>query len=247
LANVAADRREAATFPELSDVTSDTRTQPLGARRSAVLDRTAARLGVTSFAFLLACYRRLVRERQGGGWSVIGSSFANRDVDTQDIVGLLVNVLPLVRSADPGECPADGVRAEMALIGAAEVHQRMPTPEILRLAAGSGLANSQLYPLMFSKHDSPQPALRFGSWRPEVRELANGHGRTGLSVIVMNRGLQHARSSGNRGAGAYALRWTHDLAQYPRHVVNGLQQRFVRLLDHACADPNSPWPDQDSA
>jgi amino acid adenylation domain-containing protein len=242
LAEAAGDRTHSVGFSEASEVASCTSLQPLGSRRSAVVDRTAERLGVTSFAFLLACYRRLVFEDHPEDWSVIGSSFANRDVDTLDIVGLLVNVLPLVRSRQLRECPAEAAQAEMTLITEAVAHQQLPTPEILRLAAGQSLGNSQLYPLMFSKHDSPQPALRFGGWRPEVRELSNGYGRTGLSVIVMNRGLQHARSSGSRGGGAYALRWTHDIARYPDPVVIELQQRLASLLDQACADPASPWP-----
>ncbi|MGN9909274.1 non-ribosomal peptide synthetase [Phytohabitans sp. LJ34] len=242
LAGVAGEPAEDAAVPERGLATARTDTQPLGERRSALVDRTAAGLGVTAFALLLACYRRLVFETAPGAWQVIGSSFANRDVDTRDIVGLLVNVLPLVSRREPVGSPVDGARAEMGLIAAAEVHQRMPTPEILRLAAGRSLANSQLYPVMFSKHDSPQPALRFGDWRPEVRELANGYGRTGLSVIVMNRGLQHARSTASHGAGAYALRWTHDRARYPDAAVAELQRRFVQLLDRACAEPTSPWP-----
>jgi len=102
-------------------------TQPLGAAAiRGAGPEPAARLGVTSFAFLLACYRRSAgfRERQGGGWSVIGSSFANRERPTRRTSsGCWLNVLRWC-GPRPGRVPGDGARAEMALIGAAEAHQR---------------------------------------------------------------------------------------------------------------------------
>ncbi|MFD9939173.1 amino acid adenylation domain-containing protein [Nonomuraea sp. NPDC059023] len=208
--------------------------QPLGEARSALLESAAARLGVTPYALMLAVFRQVTAE------SVVGASFANRDVDTQELVGLFVNVLPLVRSRLHGESPADAARAEMALVVAADRHQRLPTPEILRVSAPG--ARSPLYPIMFSQHDSPLPELSLGAWRPRVRELGNGRGKTDLNVIVMNRGLQHGRSTGRRDASAYALRWEHELTRFPDHVVTELQRRFTRLLDHACAHPDQPWP-----
>lgn len=215
-----------------AEIRAEVSAQPLGDARSALLERTAARLGVTPFALLLAAFRRAVPGNQG----VIGSSFANRDAETRDLVGLFVNVVPLVRTPHPGESAGDAARAEMAVIGAAARHQRLPTPEILMLTENR--VYHELYSITFSQHDSPLPELRFGAWRPEVRELANGHGKTGLNVIVMNRGLQHARSSGRRAAGAYTLRWEHHPDRYPGHLVAELQRRFTRLLDHACAHPD---------
>ncbi|MFI6299758.1 amino acid adenylation domain-containing protein [Nonomuraea sp. NPDC050790] len=208
--------------------------QPLGEARSALLEATAARLGVTPYALMLAVFRRVTAE------NVVGASFANRDADTQDLVGLFVNVLPLVRAGREDESPARAAREEMALVVAADRHQRLPTPEILRVSAPG--ARSPLYPIMFSQHDSPLPELRLGEWRPSVRELGNGRGKTDLNVIVMNRGLQHGRSTGRRAESAYALRWEHELTRFPDHVVTELQRRFTRLLDHACAHPDQPWP-----
>jgi hypothetical protein len=125
----------------------------------------------------------------------------------------------------------------MAVVGEAGRHQRMP--DVLRLARPD-----LRYPILFSQYDSPMPELRFGDWRPELRDRGNGHAGNELNVVVLNRSLQHARSSGHRGAGAYTLRWEHDLARYPEHVVTDLQQRFIRLLDHACAHPDQPWPQE---
>ncbi len=204
--------------------------QPLGEPRSVLLERVAARLGVTPFAFLLAAFRRLVSECHGVDQQVIWSGFANRDVETADVVGRFAYVLPLVRSAAAGETAAAAVRAELALVGEAGRHQRMP--DLLR------------YPILFSQCDSPMPEPRFGDWRPELRDCGDGHTGSELNVVVLNRSLQHARSSGHRGAGAYTLRWEHDLARYPEHVVTGLRQRYVRLLDHACAHPDQPWPQE---
>ncbi|WP_067460923.1 non-ribosomal peptide synthetase [Actinomadura macra] len=221
---------------------SDVRLQPLGGARSALLEETAARLGVTPFAMLLAAFRQTFFEHCGRG-EIIGSSFANRDVETRDIVGMFVNVLPMIRTPDPAETAAEAVRAEMAVITEAAGHQRLPTPEILRVTGSApGLGRDLLYPVLFSQHDSPLPRLRFGQWRPVVRELANGHSKNELNVIVMNRTLQHARSTGRRHAGAYTLRWEHDLLGYPGPLVSGLQQRLLALLDHVLTDPQQPWP-----
>ncbi|WP_344662891.1 amino acid adenylation domain-containing protein [Catenulispora subtropica] len=217
----------------------------LGAARSAEVDRVAASVGVTAFALLLATFRRLM------GAGLIGSSQANRDPSTLDVVGLFVNVLPLIRTTGD-ETPAEAARAEMALIAAAAKHQ-IPTNEVLRLApAGLGLAERQLYPVMFSKHDSPLPRLRFGAWEPELRELPNGFGKTGLSVVVKNRGLQHARDARRTGAttaeaGDYELRWAPDLDRWSEAAVRDAQRRYVRLLDAVLRHPHQPWPDATSS
>jgi hypothetical protein len=120
----------------------------------------------------------------------------------------------------------------------------MPTPEILRLARPvySPGTSDALYPVLFSQHDSPMPQLQLGSWRPAVRELSNGHGKTELNVIVLNRELQHQRSSGRHGATTYTLRWEHDLARYGDGQVRALQAQFEQLLHHALARPDEPWP-----
>jgi hypothetical protein len=218
--------------------------QPLGHERSARLERTAAALGVTPYSLLLATYRTVM-----SGAPVVGSAFANRDVDTRDCVGMFVHVLPLVRHPVPGETVGDAARAERALVAEAARHQRIPTPEILRLARPvySPGTSDALYPVLFSQHDSPLPELRLGSWRPAVRELSNGHGKTELNVIVMNRELQHLRSSGSHGPSAYTLRWEHDLARWSAAQVRARQQRFDQLLDHALAHPDEPWADPKGA
>jgi hypothetical protein len=240
-----ADRPPETLFAEPAEIRSATREQALGGPRSALLDRVAARLGVTPFAVLLATFRRLVSEYRGAEQQVIGSGFANRDVETKDVVGLFANVLPLVRSSELGETAADAVRAEMAVLGEAGRHQRMPTPEVLRLAEpGAAAPVDRQYPIVFSQHDAPMPELRFGDWEPRCEERDNGHAESELNVAVFNQARQHARSAGQRGAGAYTLRWEHDRTRYPMHVVTELQRRFVRLLDHACAHPDQPWPQE---
>jgi hypothetical protein len=154
-----------------------------------------------------------------------------------------VNVLPLARAAQPDEIVADAIRAEISLITAASQFQWLPTSEIVGLARSErSLAYTPLYQILFSQHDSPQPELFFGRWRPTVRELANGHKKTDLDVLVLNRGLQHSQSVGRCDQGAYTLFWEHDPAHYPGWVVASLMQRFVRLLDHACAHQDRPWP-----
>jgi amino acid adenylation domain-containing protein len=224
--------------PQPAAVGTSFRLQPLGRRRSARLERTAAHLGVTPYALLLATFRRVMGEQ------VVGSAFANRDVATRDVVGMFVNVLPLVRLAEPGETVATGARAEMALVAAAAKHQRMPTPEILRLARPVYAPPTQdaLYPVLFNQHDSPMPELHLGSWRPALHELSNGQGKTELNVIVMNRQLQHRRSARAQGPTTYTLRWEHDRARWSDDQVRALQEHFDRLLDVACAHPGEPWP-----
>lgn len=231
------------TSAERSGACAELCIQSLGGVRSARVESAAARLEVTPYSLLLATFRQLVSGYLNREPIVIGSAFANRDVETRNIIGMFVNVLPLLRPTRLDETAADAIRAEMALICAVGEHQWLPTSEIVELTGlGRSLDYTPMYQIMFSQHDSPQPKLRFGSWRPTVRELVNGHGKTDLDVMVVNRGLQHARSAGHRSQGIYTLRWEHDPAQYPHHVVVGLQQEFIRLLDHVCVHPGLPWP-----
>jgi hypothetical protein len=228
---------------DLAGKRSEISMQRLDARESARLEKAAARLGVTPYSLLLTTYRRLVLEFQRGEHTVIGSAFANRDVDTRGVVGMFVNVLPLMRSGDLGETPAAAARAEMELIGAAGQYQWLPTAEIVRHAGhGRRLGHFPLYQVLFSQHDAPMPQLTLGAWRPVVRELGNGHGKNDLNVIVMNRALQHGRSTGRRDLGSWALRWEHDLAMYPEHIIAVLQRRYRLLLEHACTNPDAAWP-----
>jgi amino acid adenylation domain-containing protein len=228
---------------ERSGTRSGLRIESLGAARSAQLEAVAARLEVTPFSFLLATFRRLVSGYLEQDPIVIGSGFANREVETRNIVGMFVNVLPLPRPVRLDETVAEAVRAEMALIRAADEYQWLPTAEIAWLTGfGHSLDYTPMHQINFSQQDTPQPELRFGAWRPILRQLVNGYGKTDLDVMVVNRGLQHARSAGRRGQGIYVLRWEHDPAQYPSDVVADLQQQFIGLLEHACANPGSPWP-----
>jgi amino acid adenylation domain-containing protein len=234
-----------ATQPHKAGQRAEVNLQPLDVERCARLEHTASRLGVTPYALLLATFRQLQYEYQGGDRSVIGSGFANRDADTRDLIGMFVNVLPLLHIRDAGRTAGDAARAEMALIGAAGRHQWLPTSAIVQLADrddGPSLTHNPLYQTMFSQHDAPIPGLRFGQWRPTLRELGNGHGKTDLNVIVMNRKLQHGRSSGHRDLGSWALRWEHDPALYPTTVIPALQRRYLELLDHATTQPGTPWP-----
>lgn len=230
---------------ERSGVHARRRRQELGASRSARLDTTAARLGVTTFCLMLAAFRRLTRELLGAEPGAIGSAVANREAGVQHVVGMFVNVLPMQRAGEAGETPADAARAEMSLLQRVGPHQWLPTSEIVRsVAPHRDLTRNPLYQIMFSQHDAPMPELQLGGWRPTVSELPNGYGKVELDVIVRNRDLQHARSSGGRRApGPYSLHWYHDPSRYPGHVVGRLQVRFAELLDGACADPGEPWND----
>jgi amino acid adenylation domain-containing protein len=231
---------------ESATVRSQVLVQPFGQPRSAELRQVAARLGVTVFALLLATFRNLVCPGAAGRPSLIGTSFANRDIRTRDMAGLFVNVLPLVRAREQAEPPATAARAEMALLAEAASHQ-LPTAEVMWLAPPSlRSVPGQLYPLVFSMHDSPRPELRFGTWRPRLRELANGFGKTGLEVIVMNERLQNARSARETGlagvAGEYSLWWQRDPARWSGAAIRDLQHRFGLAVDHALAYPDRPWP-----
>jgi amino acid adenylation domain-containing protein len=221
--------------------------QPLGHVRSAEIERVAARLSVTVFALLLATFRQLLHPGPGGRPSLIGTSFANRDLHTRDVIGLFVNVLPLIQARQSTETPAEAARAEMAVVAEAARHQ-LPTTEVMwQLPPGLRPAQGQLYPVLFSMHDSPRPELRFGGWRPRLRELANGFGKTSLEVIGMNEHLQHIRSARGSsrdadGSSEYSLWWQHDPAHWSDAEIRDLQHRFEAAIDHALAKPDRPWP-----
>jgi Condensation domain/AMP-binding enzyme/AMP-binding enzyme C-terminal domain len=158
--------------------------QPFGEERSALLEQTAARLGATPFALLLAAFRRLVWEYQGTEETVIGSGFANRDVATRDLVGMFVNVLPLLRLRADGESSAEAVRAAITVLGEAARHQWLPTSEIVRLTAPgrshpAGRGTGQLLPvrraLPAGRPAHQRPARRPQGAHPGVRAVRGRH------------------------------------------------------------------------
>jgi len=101
------------------------------------------------------------------------------------------------------------------VLGEAGRHQRMPTPRCSGWPSPRGRARRRLYPIAFTQHDAPLPALSFGDWQPECEERDNGHGRNELNVLVLNRGRQRARVR-DTWRGAYTLRWEHDRTRYRR-------------------------------
>lgn len=229
---------------DASGLHAERRQQHLGERRSAAIADIAGRLGVSTFALMLGAFRRMTRDFLGDQPRAIGLSVANRELGTEDVVGMFVNVLPLHRRGEPDETPDAVARAEMELLERTGPYQWLPTAEIVRTVAPQrDLTRNPLFQIMFSQHDAPMSEVRLGDWRPTVSELPNGYGKTDLDVIVRNRTLQHARNSRTqRGPGSYSLHWYHDPARYPKYVIAHMQQRFLDLLDWATERPTELWP-----
>ncbi|MFE2165130.1 amino acid adenylation domain-containing protein [Streptomyces sp. NPDC059447] len=183
--------------------------------------------GFTPYMVLLAGYGALLQRCTGQSEIVIGTPIAGRsDVDTEDLIGLFVNTLPLRvdLAADPdfGELVK---RVRKTAVGA-YAHQGLPFEKIvedLRPDRGGHLA--PLFRTMFILQNATTTALDLPGVAAEAVETHNGTSRFDLQLII-----------GKRPDGWVAtLEYDSDL--FDRTTVERMLDRYLVLLEGALAEP----------
>lgn len=110
------------------------------------LQTCAAQLGATPFHVILAAYTLLLHKYSGQQQLVIGVPFANRSQpETQKMMGLFMNTLPLRFKVSPESTLQDVVNSTREESGQAQVYQAIPLNDILDKIAY--VRNPQVNPL----------------------------------------------------------------------------------------------------
>jgi len=196
------------------------------------IDRVAAALGVSRYAFMLSAFALLCGCLDGKQRFLIGIALANRSAACyRSTVGMFVNMLAI-----PFELKAHATFAELAKGTASEVdfaltHGGIPMGEIVKeLRISKCLQGESLFNVAFSFHDSMPLECNFDRLRVEVEEgVANGSSKFDLNVIGI---------SGNpRSAHPLELSVEYNSDRFERATVERLVEQYVAVLEAVAANP----------
>ena len=125
---------------------------PFPAELVAGCRRLARERQTTPFTVYLAAFAAILHRWSGQHDLVVGTPVAGRTrVETEDIVGLFVNSLPLRLRPDPAQPFADFLDTVREVVTAAQDHQEVPLEEIVRrVAPQRRLAYAPLFQVMFA-------------------------------------------------------------------------------------------------
>lgn len=202
----------------------------LGPGRSALLDTTARRLGLTRFELLTASWHALLA-RYGDPAPVTAVELSLRPRDAAVGVGLAVHELPLFSTPDPAAPFALWSRTVRAELRALYRHRAVPLGRSVR-----GLTpRTALTPLSLSYRRRPaaEPVPDFGAEvRAEVRWIGFcGTARNLLHLQLVDAGTEIGVSLQYR-ADALTTEWARRIAGH-----------WTTLLDGVLADPGTPVGD----
>ncbi|EFE75619.1 condensation domain-containing protein [Streptomyces filamentosus] len=229
----------------------------LGTRRSALFDHrggqfrqvlpaalmdqvrdVAQESGHTVFATLLAVYSELCRRHSGQNELVIGMPLANRPVEFEHTVGMMVGAVPLRLAIDPLAPGSDLAEEAMTAVFDAIDHESAPIQDLVTALKRSskGLGNP-LFNIMFAMHDAPCPPVKIPGLSANM-EIAVSAGSTkfDLSVVVMPDKVLQA----DHGDHGYELVWEYSTQMFGPEDVETLATGFETLLRAYVARPSAP-------
>jgi amino acid adenylation domain-containing protein len=149
------------------------------------LRQLAARRGTTLFAVLLAAYAVVLARLTSSDDLLIAVPMAARTrPETESVVGLFMNTVPIRIRIDPGGTLSDLVRAVHAATARALAHQELPFARVVELVRPDrDPARLPLVQVMFAMEESWAVPDRGGlRWRPEP--VQNGTAKFELELTV---------------------------------------------------------------
>jgi amino acid adenylation domain-containing protein len=214
------------------------------------LRELAARHGTTLFSVLLAAYAVVLARLTGRDDLLIGVPMAARTrPESESVVGLFMNTVPIRIRIDPGGTLSDLVRAVHTATVRALAHQELPFARMVELARPDrDPARLPLVQVMFAMEESWAVPDRGGlRWRPE--QVRNGSAMFEIELMVTdapagprvrvkyNRDLFHASTGQLVADGFTAV--LRRLCEHPDLVVGDADI----MSPDAFALVTSVWPD----
>jgi len=149
------------------------------------LRELAARHGTTLFAVLLAAYAVVLSRLTGSDDLLVAVPMAARTrPETESVVGLFMNTVPIRIRVDRDGTLSDLVRAAHAATARALAHQEMPFASVVELVRPDrNPARLPLVQVMFAMEESWAVPDRGGlRWRPELVEIGTAKFEIELTV-----------------------------------------------------------------
>ncbi|HEX7241517.1 MAG TPA: amino acid adenylation domain-containing protein, partial [Longimicrobiaceae bacterium] len=207
-------------------------------RLARAADGFARARGVTLYMTLLAAFQALLHRYTGREDFLVGGGSAGRRLrELEEVIGMVVNVVPL-RAELAGD-PSFAALVERVRAAALETyaHQDVPFGEIVEAVRPErSLDRLPLFQVAFNAHHAPYPDLRLPGLDLEVREgLGNRSAKFDLQVIVIPRAQQ-----GPAAGDEVALIWEYSTDLFERATVERMARHYEALLDGALAAPERP-------
>lgn len=196
---------------------------------------------VTLFSAMFAGFAALLHRYTALSDLCIASAYANRRIpDTQAMIGMFVNPVLLRCRVEPGDDFAALVRQSANLLAEASDYQEYPFPELVRaLNPERDTSTQPLTQVMFSAHDSAVPELDLGPASATVFERGNGSAKMDLDVVVLPRAESQARDS-EAVDERITLLWEYNSELFDTETMHRMAGHYIRLLELAVAEPDSP-------
>ncbi len=200
----------------------------VSAETSARLRELGRTQGATLFMTLLAAWQALLARYSGREAISVGTPVAGRNnVETESLIGFLVNTLVL--RTDLGGDPAftDLVKRVREVCLGAYNHQEMPFERLVgELQTGRDPSHTPLFQVMFVLQNAPMPPLELPGLKLTPVEVDNGVAKFDLTLSAeeTRQGLD------------CSLTYSTDL--FEAATIARMAAHFLTLLEGATADPS---------
>jgi non-ribosomal peptide synthetase component F len=203
---------------------------PPGAVDPAAVERVAAACGATTFAVLLAAFFATLRRTVGGDEAVVGVPVACRNrPGTEDLIGYLVNTVPLRMRFTEGMAFGELVKRTDEALAEALTHQELPFAELAEGSARHGSAGTNpLFQAIFAMQSTPLDA--FGDI--EGLDITERFVHSGTAKVALTWTVRQ-EATGVAGEVEYAA------DRFDRSSAGRWQDTLLALLAAGLADPGT--------
>ncbi len=185
--------------------------------------------GATLFMTLLAAFKVLLFHYTKAGDLVVGTDLANRDrVETEDLIGFFVNLLPVRTELSAGLAFREVLRRVRRSAVETYAHQELPFEKLVEALRPERAANyNPLIQVLFILQNTPKPARDAAALKLSLSGVDNESSKfdLALSVTVRDAGLMAA--------------WNYNADLYDRALVERLARDFEAVLRGAAANPDA--------
>ncbi|MFM9442626.1 condensation domain-containing protein [Streptomyces acidiscabies] len=216
---------------------------PLDAELCAGLRSFAREQGVSLYLTLFSGWLAELNRLTGQRDLCVGSSLANRVLpETQQMIGMLVNNLPMRVDVDPGRPITDVLRAARRTVVEAQAHPDVPFHQILAAAQRRrDVSRNAFFQVSFGFHDAPLPSLAMPGVRMTVTEgISNGSAKFDMNIIVVPR-LEQGLGAGHSEHGeSITLIWEYATDLFDETTAERLAASYQDTLRWIVQHPDTP-------
>lgn len=203
----------------------------------------ARQLQSTPFSVLFASFVATVHRWSGLRDLCVGTAMHNRrHAAFRELIGMLVNTVPLRLVVQPTTTFAELVQVVHEELLVAGENQEVPFPTLVDAidVTREGMANP-LVQTMFSLHDSLIRSPQLGSAHVTVMEQTNGTAKMDLNVTVVAR--QHMGDNSAESDDRITLLWEYSREVFTEATGDRLLHEYLTLLEDALRRPQAKLRD----